>query len=351
MPLLRPDTTTQITSQASTILRYTDHAARVASYIATSSTESPIYSADSITSPTESPIYSADSDTYSTEYPIYPIYSENISTSSTDDSPTYTADSDTYSTESPIYSADTVATTYNADTTTGSEYYAANSTMSVINSADTITYAADSDISMPPHAEYHSLYIAAFKMLQNGKDTSDIALNTTDFTTLIGSESPSYTTLLCSTPTRRDSVDAPYFSQNPLSTDIAISRNPHTRYLADTTMSIRPSHGEYSSEAAVLGFSADTAKLNLRCPGRFTSDVAMVPYLPNEGRIHYIYENPTELISQKSPTSPDLKLVLQNSKLLSNRKCRICGDTSKCQHYGVMSCEGCKGFFKVSTVY
>jgi len=32
-----------------------------------------------------------------------------------------------------------------------------------------------------------------------------------------------------------------------------------------------------------------------------------------------------------------------NSTLL----CAVCGDNAACQHYGVRTCEGCKGFFKV----
>lgn len=27
--------------------------------------------------------------------------------------------------------------------------------------------------------------------------------------------------------------------------------------------------------------------------------------------------------------------------------CVVCGDSVKCQYYGVRICEGCKGFFKV----
>ncbi len=33
----------------------------------------------------------------------------------------------------------------------------------------------------------------------------------------------------------------------------------------------------------------------------------------------------------------------------SEGRCAVCGDNASCQHYGVRTCEGCKGFFKVDS--
>lgn len=38
--------------------------------------------------------------------------------------------------------------------------------------------------------------------------------------------------------------------------------------------------------------------------------------------------------------------LLQSTHPNSSQLCAVCGDTAACQHYGVRTCEGCKGFFK-----
>lgn len=54
--------------------------------------------------------------------------------------------------------------------------------------------------------------------------------------------------------------------------------------------------------------------------------------------------------SSSAASSPGGSNDMPSSKILAppspSQLCAVCGDTAACQHYGVRTCEGCKGFFK-----
>ncbi|XP_045177718.2 probable nuclear hormone receptor HR38 isoform X2 [Mercenaria mercenaria] len=71
--------------------------------------------------------------------------------------------------------------------------------------------------------------------------------------------------------------------------------------------------------------------------------IPMPPHTPESIELQkYTIQSPKTPTTPSSTRSSPGRDGLQKESLL----CAVCGDNAACQHYGVRTCEGCKGFFK-----
>ncbi|XP_020279545.1 probable nuclear hormone receptor HR38 isoform X2 [Pseudomyrmex gracilis] len=153
--------------------------------------------------------------------------------------------------------------------------------------------------------------------------------------------------------------------------------HPHQSYFAETaptpTTAVAPNHRQDPSYGVAVTmpmvYGAPSALANVATPSVVPTDLcptvdtnvvvgttrsrrASLPIQRSESASSGSTESPKPrgsggtTSSTVSSPSPGSGTSGERAPPSPSQLCAVCGDTAACQHYGVRTCEGCKGFFK-----
>ncbi|KAI1292086.1 putative nuclear hormone receptor HR38 [Halotydeus destructor] len=169
-----------------------------------------------------------------------------------------------------------------------------------------------------------------------------------------------------------DQFDLPNHFETPLSLPqsapvlppVALQSNVNSKasgLFASPLEASRKNQAKLYDESSCINDST-TSSLSLASPSpSLSASIISPPPTPKTPALKQVSRKPAltlplainsaiRLTNSTTPSTPSAssssKSSPSNTSPTGNQLCAVCGDNAACQHYGVRTCEGCKGFFK-----